>query len=80
MELIHGHVYEAKKPQKTFLGFYNDRQITYLSDTQVQYDSPTVCLGGKYPTIAREKFEKWAGKDVTEEMPANLDWRTERKE
>ena len=77
MEIERGHIYRAKKPKKVeYLfqpAFYNDRQVLYVSDTRVQYDSPTVRNGRKYPTVDRDKFEAWAGSDVTEGYPDG-DW------
>lgn len=71
------HIYRAKKPKRVDLlfggEFYDDRQVVYVSATQVQYDSPTVRWGRKYPTIDRAKFEAWAGEDVTEGYPPG-DW------
>jgi hypothetical protein len=37
----------------------------------VQYDGPSVKIGGKYPTTTRDKFLSWADKDVTDELPAD---------
>lgn len=76
LELIQGHVYEAKRKRAVgFLpAFWNDRQLLRVWDDSVQYDSPTVRRGSKYPTMSREKFLKWAGRDVTDEMPKR-DWR-----
>lgn len=77
MNIEHGHIYRAKKPKKVERlfqpAFYNDRQVVYVSDARVQYDSPTVRDGRKYPTIERAKFEAWAGSDVTEGYPRG-DW------
>lgn len=78
MELIAGHTYEARKPKASgvFNPLYNDRQIVYINWTErkVQYDSPTVAMGRRLPFTSFEKFEKWAGRDVTEEMPEGQ-WR-----
>ncbi len=71
-----GMVFEAKKPKRIgFRGLWNDRQILYVGDGLIQYDSPTVKHGRKYPTVTTEEFEKWAGRDVTQEMPKD-DWRS----
>jgi len=70
MELEVGRCYRAKRPSMS--GFYvNDRMILHisLSGEFVQYDSPSVAHGRKYPTVTREKFEKWASHDVTDELP-----------
>ena len=71
MEIESGHVYRAKKPKPIgmFDPVFDDRQTLYVTGSRVQYDSPTVRDGRKYPTIDREKFEKWAGEDVTEGYP-----------
>lgn len=50
------------------------KNIETLWDYQVQYDSPSVKDGKKYPTITMTKFLKWAGKDVTDQMPSG-EWR-----
>ena len=52
----------------------NDRMILHLSDTHVQYDSPSLGIGRHYPKTPIEKFLSWAGRDVTEEMPVG-EWR-----
>lgn len=71
-----GKVFEAKKPKRIgFSGLWNDRQILYIGDGLIQYDSPSVKHGRKYPAVSIEEFEKWAGRDVTEEMPKG-DWRS----
>lgn len=77
-----GHCYRAKRPGTVALSFTqratNDRQVTYVSPskTQVQYDSPSVRSGAKYPLIAMEKFLAWAAYDCTNEMPASDEWET----
>ena len=65
-----GRVYRGKKPRNC-RGFYNDRQVLWISEDgeKIQYDSPTVAIGRKFPTIPREKFEAWAGDDVTQKTP-----------
>lgn len=77
MELIQGHIYEAKRPRPVAQGFdrvYNDRQILYVDQNRVQYDSPSIGRGRHYPTINRADFEAWVGKDVTGQLPEG-DWR-----
>lgn len=69
MELQKGRVYRAKKPANA-RGFYNDRLVLYATDTTVQYDGPAVANGRHYPKIARDVFERWAGVDVTDQLPA----------
>jgi hypothetical protein len=67
-EIVVGNYYRAKKPKKLFDGGYDDRRILYISQGQreVQYDSPTVGNGRRYPTITMERFLKWVGKQITE--------------
>lgn len=72
-----GRVYRAKRPRvvHTLGGSYvNDRQILYISpfgDT-IQYDTPKVGFGSRYPMISTEKFLKWAAKDITDELPPRV--------
>lgn len=73
MDLVVGHIYRAKKPKCVRLfregDFYDDRQILYIGTTSLQFNSVTVISGRRYPMIDRERFEKWAGEDVTEGYP-----------
>lgn len=69
-----GRVYRAKRPRvvHTLGGSYiNDRQILSISpfEENIQYDSPKVGFGSKYPVISVEKFLKWAAKDITDDLP-----------
>lgn len=69
-----GRVYRAKRPRvvHTLGGSYiNDRQILSISpfEETIQYDSPKVGFGSKYPVISVEKFLKWAAKDITDDLP-----------
>jgi hypothetical protein len=69
-----GRVYRAKRPRvvHTLGGSYiNDRQILYISpfEETIQYDSPKVGFGSRYPVISVEKFLKWAAKDITDDLP-----------
>lgn len=69
-----GRVYRAKRPRvvHTLGGSYiNDRQILSISpfEDTIQYDSPKVGFGSKYPVISVEKFLKWAAKDITDDLP-----------
>ena len=77
LELIVGHVYEAKRPRSVglFEPLMNDRQIKWISFNEVQYDSPTVGLGRRYPRASKEAFLKWAARDITKEMPPG-EWRS----
>ena len=83
LELRVGRAYRAKKPKRCgiFSPKYDDRQIKWLSKFSVQYDSPSVKNGRKYPTVSREKFLSWAARDVTDELPAGdwADWPTSTK-
>ena len=72
-----GQTYAAKKPRKIFLGlssYWNDRQILWVGTDSIQYDSPTINDGRKYPTTTLEVFRKWAGENVTAKMPEG-EWR-----
>lgn len=71
-----GRVYRAKRPRvvHTLGGSYiNDRQILSISpfEENIQYDSPKVGFGSKYPVISVEKFLKWADKDITDSLLPN---------
>lgn len=74
-----GRVYSAKRPRG--VGFIepllNDRQVIYISvaGDLVQYDSPTVARGRKYPKVGMNEFLKWAKEDVTDQCPA-AEWRS----
>jgi len=64
-----GRCFEAKRPKKysTLDGtFYDDRQVSWVSSdlSRIQYDSPTVRNGRRFPTTDMEKFLKWVGRDV----------------
>lgn len=82
-DLIVGHVYEAKKKQTNFCREINDRQILWIGkefykdeyQEVIQYDSPTVRNGKRYPKVSVAEFLKWAKSDVTDEMPKG-EWRT----
>ncbi len=72
MEIEINKCYRAKKPRES-RGYYNDRVVIWMSDYEVQYDGPAVANGRKYPTVPLNKFEEWAGADVTDSLPAG-DW------
>lgn len=80
LALVVGRVYRAKRPADSW-GLVNDRQIKWVGLLDVQYDSPTIISGRKYPTVKQDAFRKWAARDVTDEMPKGLwmDWRDFRK-
>ncbi len=74
MDIVRGHVYRAKRPKPVgFPEAFNDRVVLYVTETWVQYDSPTICDMRRFPTIGRDKFETWAAEDVTEGYPEG-DW------
>ena len=74
MDIIKGHIYRGSRPRPVgFPEVFDDRQVLFVSPTQVQYDSPTVRGGRKYPSVDRERFEKWVGEDVTVGYPGG-DW------
>lgn len=72
-----GRCYRAKQPRQAGFGYVNDRQIIWIGMTEVQYDSPAVEQGERYPKIDTAKFLAWAGRDVTEELPPSS-WQTWR--
>ena len=70
-----GRVFAAKKPKRVgFSGFWDDRQILWAGRDQIQYDSPALGLGRRYPMVTRQAFEAWAGQDVTDQVPEDS-WR-----
>lgn len=74
LALTVGRVYRGKKPAVIYPGFLqpgliNDRVILHLSEEYVQYDGPAVALGRKFPRVTKQAFLKWAGKDVTDQLP-----------
>ncbi len=75
LELIQGHVYRGKKtrPVGIINTVYDDRSILRDLGPKIQYDSPSLANGRRYPVVTREKFLQWALKDVTEEAPPG-DW------
>lgn len=77
LELIAGHIYEAKRPAAIGIinPLINDRQIVWVGLLEVQYDSPSVAMGRRFPRVTHEAFRKWAKRDITAEMPEG-EWRT----
>lgn len=71
VRLTAGRIYRGKKPKGCgFPPLCDDRQIKWIGTMgQVQYDSPSVKNGRKYPTVDHEKFLAWVDRDVTEELP-----------
>ena len=73
-----GRTYAAKR--LSVVGFpplVNDRQVIWMDSLgiELQYDSPTVGIGRKYPRVSVESFAKWAKEDVTDQMPKG-EWRS----
>lgn len=71
-----GQVWRAKRPAPTgeFLKpLVNDRVIMWIGAETLQYDGPSVGLGQHYRKVSIEDFEKWAGREVTDELP-NGQW------
>lgn len=50
----------------------NDRTVIWQSafDGTVQYDGPAVRDGARFPKVSLADFQKWADRDVTDELPA----------
>lgn len=73
-----GRVYSAKRPRAHGIAepLLNDRQIVWMDSlgVEVQYDSPAVANGRRYPRVPVEKFLAWAKEDVTALCP-NGEWR-----
>lgn len=67
-----GHTYRAKRPTKNWISgaIENDRVVLWIDPERriVQYDSPTVAIGRRYPKVEMEKFLKWVSHDVTPEQ------------
>lgn len=70
MNIIEGRCYRAKRPAYAN-GFVNDRCVIRINRTlgTVQYDGPAVAMGRHYPTVSIDTFERWAKRDVTDELP-----------
>lgn len=69
--ILQGHVYRGKRPRSAgqFYPYVNDRQVMRFNGETVQYDSPSVHNGRKYPCMSVEEFRKWASHDVTDILP-----------
>lgn len=63
MKIEMGKVYRAKTPRNVG-GLVNDRIVLWVSNEHLQYDSPSVASGRRYPWITIQNFEKWAGSQV----------------
>ena len=68
-----GKYYRAKKPLKCLDGGFNDRVVLWVSTdgNRIQYNSYSVADGRHYPTVPLEKFQQWAGKEITKEEYMN---------
>lgn len=78
LSLVVGRVYRAKRPARTgsiIDPVWNDRMIIWIGEYDVQYDSPAITLGRRYPRVSKEAFLKWAHSDITDQMPNN-EWRS----
>lgn len=82
-QLTVGKVYRAKKPRaagSALNPLVNDRAIIWIGSCsdQIQYDSPSLLDGAKYPTVTKEQFMKWMGGEINEanDLPDGewLDW------
>ncbi|MGF6440733.1 hypothetical protein [Paraburkholderia youngii] len=70
-----GQVWRAKKPANSG-GLVNDRVILHINFLgAIQYDGPSVPRGRRYPTVSGETFEKWAGRQVKDELTEG-EWAT----
>lgn len=69
--LVVGRVYRGKRIRNCG-GLVNDRVIKWMGVDSVQFDSPSVAFGRRYPVVSRSQFLSWAGRDVTDELPAGL--------
>lgn len=63
------HAYRAKKPAASASGYTNDRVILWIGVYELQYDSPSIPNGDAYKRVTHDEFLKWAGRDVTSELP-----------
>jgi hypothetical protein len=75
MELTVGSIYRAKRPSNAN-GLVNDRVIRWMSfdKSEVQYDSPAVRFGARYPKVSAEAFLKWAGREIDESILPSGGW------
>lgn len=76
MEIKVNQIFRAKNPSWVVSGEVNDRQVVYVDEHTVQYDSPAIKNGMRYKRIPRAEFEAWIGEDVTGTLPDGrwLDW------
>ncbi len=64
LTLTRGTVWRGKTPRAASYGVFDDRRISFATHLQVSYTGPD---GGS--VVSREDFEKWAGREVTQELP-----------
>jgi|SRR6185437_15287453 len=78
LPLIVGHIYEAKRPSSVggVFRLVNDREIVWIGADEVQYDSPSIPAGHRLPRVSFADFRRWAGRDITSEMPSDGNWRS----
>ena len=74
MNLEVGQLWRAKRPAPAgVFGDVNDRRILWMGKrsfaggVSVQYDSPAVGNGRRYPTVTKAMFKAWAGELLTTE-------------
>jgi len=72
-EIQKNRVYRGKKPCQAGAGYVNDRQVIWIGNNQVQYDSPSIATGNKFRSMSLDDFARWAHKDVTDELYALAD-------
>ena len=52
-------------------------EVGYIEyDYVIQYNSPSVKIGSKYPTMYFEKFKAWAGKEISSALGKQGEWAT----
>ena len=67
-DIKEGHWYRAKRYREGLFGnTNNDRKVIWMSGDKVQYDSDTVKIGQRRPTITIEKFLNWAKRELKED-------------
>lgn len=71
MDVKVGRTYRGKTPGYA-KGFVNDRTVIWVDRKrlELQYDGPAVSLGRARPIVPLAEFVKWAGRDITEQLPA----------
>jgi len=59
-----GGVYRAKRYREFPFGGSNDRNILWMDEYEVQYNSDSVKIGRRYPKISIGAFLRWAKEKV----------------